>query len=171
MKLYEINVQLMQLVDDLDFDPETGEIGETTEETMDKIDALQIEKNEILQYLAECELNLRADAEALKAEEKRLHDRRDRIGKRADRLISVLDRECGGVKRDLGVATLCYRQTSSLAVDDPDAAYHFLRDFNYKKCYSIPAPEIRKDEVKKLLKDGVEVPGTRIVNGVSINLK
>ena len=170
MRLYDINMQIMQLLDNLDFDPETGEISETTEETLDKIDQLQIEKSEILKYLAKVELNYRADSEALKAEEKRLHERRDRIGKKADRLISILDRECGGKKTDLGVATLSYRKTSSVSIDDLDAAYHYLRDSNYKNCYSIPEPEIKKNEVKKLLADGVKVPGIVIVNGVSIRL-
>ncbi len=54
----------------------------------------------------------------LEAEEKRLKDRRQRMEKRHENLIAILDRECGGQKTDLGVATLCYRKSTRVEVSN-----------------------------------------------------
>ena len=108
MKLYEINTEILRLTDAIEFDEETGEILGDTDGLFAQIDALQMEKNRILEWLAKLVLNLRSEATALKSEEERLKARRDRLSKKEERLMSVLDRECGGEKTDLGVATLSY---------------------------------------------------------------
>ena len=36
------------------------------------------------------------------------------------RTIAILDRECGGEKTELGVATLCYRKSSRVEITDED---------------------------------------------------
>ena len=59
--------------------------------------------------LARLDLNARSDVAALKEEEQRLKERRQRAEARKDRLMAVLDRDCGGKKTDLGIATLIYR--------------------------------------------------------------
>ena len=79
MKLYEINLEIMRLVDAIQFDEETGEILGEADELFDQINALQMEKRKILEYLAKLVLNIRADAASLKAEENRLKERRQRL--------------------------------------------------------------------------------------------
>ena len=74
MKLYEINEEIMRLTDQLEIDTETGEIIETTEGVLDQLNALEMDRQSILEYLAKLVLNLRAEAGALKTEEQRLKE-------------------------------------------------------------------------------------------------
>ena len=104
LKLYEVNQQLEELLIQLEPDPETGEIPANEEEILEKINTLALKREDILQYLAKLSLNTKAAVQSMKAEEKRLHDRRVRMEQRQEHLIAILDRECGGQKTDLGIA-------------------------------------------------------------------
>lgn len=171
MKLYEINQQIAALIDRLDIDYETGEIGEGTDEILKELDALEMERTDILTYLAKLVLNTRSDAAALKAEEQRLKERRQRLEKRDARLMEILDRECHGEKTDLGIATVNYRKTSRVEVSDSAAAVEWLKTNAHDNCYRTPAPEVNKADVKKLLNAGCEVPGTALIEDYSCSLK
>ena len=69
MKLYEINEEIARLTDTLLVDEETGEIVGDTEEFCNQLEALNMEKKRILEYLAKLVLNTRSDVEALKTED------------------------------------------------------------------------------------------------------
>ena len=51
MKLYEINEEIMRLTDQLEIDTETGEIIENTEGVLDQLNALEMDRQAILQKL------------------------------------------------------------------------------------------------------------------------
>ena len=171
MKLYEVNQQIEDLIVQLEPDPETGEIPANEDEIIAQINALALKREDILQYLAKLALNTKATVASMKAEEKRLQDRRRRMEQRQDRLIAILDRECGGEKTDLGVATLCYRKTSHVEITDKDAALAWLKKTGHDDCYRIPEPEISKLYVGKLLDAGDAVPGAERVASVSCYLR
>ena len=171
MKLYEINAEIQRLADQIDFDPETGEILMDADAIFEQIDALKMERQSILEYLAKLVLNVRAEAAALKDEEARLKHRRLSLDLKENRLMNVLDRECGGKKTDLGVATFSYRQNSHVEVADAEKAIRWLKRHKHTDCYRTPAPEVAKAEVKKLLKAGENVPGCSIVQDYSCSLK
>ena len=109
VKLYEVNQQIEDLLARLEPDPETGEIPPNEDELIAQINALALKREDILTYLAKVAINTKATVQGLKAEEKRLKDRRQRMEQKQERLITILDRECGGEKTDLGIATLYYR--------------------------------------------------------------
>ena len=171
MTLYEINSEILRLSDAIEFDEETGELLGDAEELISQIHALQMERHSILEWLAKLILNLRSEQAALKAEEQRLKARRERLGKKEERLIKVLDRECAGEKTDLGVATFSYRKTSHVDVADAEKAVRWLKRNKHLDCFRIPAPEVAKAEVKKLINAGTKVPGCSVVNGYSCSLK
>ena len=171
MKLYEINNQIESLLDVLEPDPETGEIPANEDEIIAQINALAMKREDILEYLAKLALEAKATVQAMKAEEKRLHDRRQTMENKQDRLISILDRECGGQKTDLGVATLCYRKSSRVEVSDEKAAIEWLKKTGHHDCYRQPDPEISKLYVGKLLDAGEQVPGVERVTGISCYLR
>ena len=171
MKLYEINSELIALLDRLEPDPETGEVPAEYEEIIAEINTLSMQREEILQYLAKLSLNYRAETAALKAEEARLKERRDIISSKEERLIRILDRECNGVTTDLGVATLSYRKTSRLDVRDEASAVAWLKSHNCTSAIKIPEPTVYKTEVKKLISAGQEIPGCAIVEDRSCSLK
>lgn len=171
MKLYEVNQAIQDLADQLNPDPETGEVTGNIEEVILKINALQMEKKSILEYLAKIVLDTRASAAALKDEEKRLKERRTVLENKEKRLISILDRECEGTTTDCGVATMYYRKTSRVAVTDNDEAVSWLKENGHEDCYKVVNPEVSKSEVKKLLKAGTKIPGVQLENDVSCSLR
>jgi len=171
VKLYEINAEILRLSDQIAFDEETCEILGDADELFAAIDALQMEKDSILTWLAKLVLNLRSEAAALKTEEARLKARRERLSKKEDRLMKVLDRECAGEKKNLGVATFSYRKTSHVDVSDAEKAVKWLKRNKYTDCFRIPAPEVAKAEVKKLINSGTKVPGCAVVEDRSYSLK
>ncbi len=171
MKLYEINAEILRLMDAIEFDPETGEVLCDTDEMYAQIHSLQMERQSILEYLAKLVINLRAEAAAVKAEEQRLKGRRDRLARKEERLMQVLDRECAGEKTDLGVATFSYRKTSRVEVADSAKAVRWLKRHKHTDCFRVPAPEVAKNEVKKLINAGLKVPGCALVEDRSYSLR
>lgn len=169
MKLYEVN-QAIEGIFELLVDPETGELL-PDENLLMQLDALQMERSRILEYLAKLVLNTRAQMSALKEEEKRLKERRASLERKDDRLMAILDRECAGQKTDCGVATVCYRKTTRVEVGDDAAAVSWLMENGHNNCYKVSAPELSKSEVKKLLVTGTEVPGVALVQDQSCNLR
>ena len=100
MKLYEINEEILRLTDQITVDEETGEISGDVDAVCSQLEALQMERRSILEFLAKLVLNLRADIAALKAEEARLHERRSRLEKKVERLLQILDRHHDSGRRD-----------------------------------------------------------------------
>lgn len=171
MKLYEINAEILRLTDQIEFDEETGEILCDIDAIYDAIGALQMEKKSILEYLAKIVLNLRAEAAAVKTEEQRLKERREKLSKKEERLMKILDRECAGEKTDLGVATFSYRKASHVDVSDAAKAIRWLKRNKHLDCFRVPAPEVAKTEVKKLINAGTKVPGCAVVEDYSCSLR
>ena len=170
MKLYEINESIASVMDKLEVDPDTGEIT-NSESVLAELDGLSQQRQEVLEWIAKEILNGRAEAEMLKTEEQRLKARRSAIEKKEEKLMSVLERECGGKKTNLGVATLSYRKTTKTIVYDDLLAIKFLEETERTYCLKYAKPEVRKTEVKALINSGTEVPGVSIVNDVSVSLK
>lgn len=169
MKLYEVN-QLIEGIFEQLVDPETGEVVEN-EALLAQLDSLQMERSRILEYLAKLVLNTRSQMAALKEEEKRLKERRASLERKDSRLMEILDRECAGEKTDCGVATVCYRKTTKVEVGDDTVAVSWLMENGHSQCYRVPAPEISKTEVKKLLSAGTEIPGVALVQDYSCSLR
>lgn len=169
MKLYEVN-QAIEDIFGLLVDPETGEVI-PDESLMAQLESLQMERSRILEYLAKLVLNTRSQVSGLKEEEKRLKERRAMLERKDERLMSILDRECHGEKTDCGVATVCYRKTTKVDVSDDATAISWLMENGHPQCYKVPAPEISKTEVKKLLTAGTEVPGVALVQDYSCSLR
>lgn len=169
MKLYEVN-QAIEDIFGLLVDPETGEVI-PDESLMAQLESLQMERSRILEYLAKLVLNTRSQVSGLKEEEKRLKEHRAMLERKDERLMSILDRECHGEKTDCGVATVCYRKTTKVDVSDNATAISWLMENGHPQCYKVPAPEISKSEVKKLLTTGTEVPGVALVQDYSCSLR
>ena len=170
MKLYEIHTAILSLLEQLEPDPETGEMPSNEEEIIAEINALAMRREDILQYLAKLVLNCRAEAAALKAEEARLKKRREPLEAKDKRLVRILDRECGETT-NLGVATLSYRKTTRLEVADEARAVSWLKRHKFTDAFTVPAPTICKTEVRKLLNAGQKVPGCTVVEERSCSLK
>ena len=171
MHLYEVNAQIALLVQQLEVDEETGEIIATSDDIIEQLNALDMERSRILEYVAKLTLEIRAEAAALKAEEIRLAERRRICERKEERLMQVLDRECGGQKTDLGIATLRYRTTSRVEVSDATKAINWLRRHKCRDCIRTRDPEVDKTAVRQLLNGGSKIPGIALVTSQSCSLK
>lgn len=170
MKLYEVNAAIQELLLMLEPDPETGEVA-ATDDIIEQLGHLEMERSAILEYLAKVVLDTRAGVDAMKNEERRLKERRQVLERKDERLMQILDRECAGQKTDCGVATICYRKTTRVEVSDDQSAITWLKENGYDSCYKQPAPEVSKSEVKKLLQAGTDVPGIALIQDLSCSLR
>ena len=171
MKLYEVNTEIQDLLMQLEFDPETGEILNSSDEIIQRLSELEMEHDQILEYLAKVVIETRAEAAAIKAEEERLAARRKTFERKEERLMQVLDRECEGVNTDLKVATLRYRQTTRVEVQNTETATNWLLANAHLDCIRVKDPEVDKTAVKRLLTGGTEIPGVALVNSRTCSLK
>lgn len=69
MKLYEINEEISHLMEHLQPDAETGEVSDNTDEIMEQLDALGMERQSVLEWFANEILNIRAEVEMVKADQ------------------------------------------------------------------------------------------------------
>ena len=74
------------------------------------------------------------------------------------------------VKFTSAYATLI-RKTTKVDVSDDASAISWLIENGHPQCYKVPAPEISKTEVKKLLATGAEIPGVALVQDYSCSLR
>ncbi|MCD8015038.1 MAG: siphovirus Gp157 family protein [Lachnospiraceae bacterium] len=172
MTLYDIDVQIAELCALLEADPDTGELGAECEEILARLDALSGERTDKLCGLARCKLNVDSEAEALRAEERRLAERRRRLESKSARLLDVLARACGGQRTALpGVGEIRFRRTDRVEVTDADAAAAALTAAGRADLLRTPSVEFDKLEIKRLLKSGVTFPGVALTENVSCFLK
>lgn len=171
MKLYELDIEIQRLLWLLEPDPETGEIPDNEEQLMSELNALQMERSRVLEFLAKLVLNSRAEQNALKTEEQRLHDRRGKLERQEERLMRILDRECNGETTDCGVASVRYRATTKVDVTNLTKAVSWLRRHKRQDCIRVRAPEVDKNLVRALLKEGAKIPGLTLLQERSCSLK
>jgi Na+-translocating ferredoxin:NAD+ oxidoreductase RnfC subunit len=151
MSIYDDVLLAQQLIDEC-FDLETGEINEEQEQEAIKLRDEIIAQG--LEVLCKVRVNYLADIEFLKAEEKRIKEKRQRLEKSLDRLedyILLIHKQSGQDKSIAGTFTVNTRKSTSVIVDD---------DFNDERFQTIiEEKKIDKTAIKKALTNGEEVAG------------
>lgn len=153
MRLYEIDEAILSCID-----TETGEILDA-----DKLNALQIEREEKLENVALWIKNLKSDAEALKAEKQAFADRQKAAENKAESLKKWLTEALSGEKFKTTRVAVSFRKTKSVQVEDI-----WKLDDSFVK-YAEPTPD--KAAIKKAIEAGQEVAGATLVENVSISVK
>lgn len=171
MKLYEIDATIEDILSALEPDAETGELNPDYDELCIRLESLAAERENVLKWLAESALNADAEATMLKGEEQRLAQRRRVLENKKSGIMRVLDRELGGQPADLGICKVCYRKSDRLDVVDASAAAKWLLENGFEEYIKIAEPEISKADVKKLVKNGMEIAGVELINSVSCSLR
>lgn len=158
MTLYEIDKQIYDLLD-----PETGEIAD-----YEAFEALQMAREQKIEGVALWVKNLTAEAEAIKAEETRLSDRRKATEAKAERLKEWLSRVLNGESFRTARCVCSYRKTQSVELEDDfcDWARLYASDL---LTYSDPKPN--KTKIKEALKAGRQLDGARIDEKLSFSVK
>lgn len=152
MKLYEIDQAIMGLVD------ETGEIID-----IEAFDSLQMERDAKIENIALYIKDLRAEAEALKAEKIAFAERQKVAENKVESLKNYLAYALKGQAFKSTKAVVSFRKTQQVDVPDIYALdENFLR---YKE------PEADKTAIKEAIKAGQTVKGATLIENTSVIIK
>lgn len=165
MSLWQINAEIENLLSTM-VDEETGEIDE---EAVAALEQLDLDRSEKIENIACYIKSLNAYAASLKAEKDALASRQKSAENKADRLKSYLQASLNGEKYRSAKADISYR-TSTKCVIDEEQCKQWLENNNHSECVKYEA-SVRKDEVKKLLKDGINVQGAYLEQNTSMTIK
>ena len=153
MKLYEIDQAIMDCID-----METGEI---INEGL--LNDLQMERDEKIENVALWIKELKAEAEALKAEKMAFAERQKVAENKMESLKKWLAYALNGEKFKTVRASVTFRTTDKVEIADIcKLDENYLR---YKE------PEADKDAIKKAIKAGQEVAGATLVSNTSVIIK
>lgn len=153
MKLYEIDSAILDCVD-----VETGEIFDE-----DKFEELSLERDAKIENICLWIKNLKAEAEALKAEKDTFAQRQKVAENKMESLKRYISSYLDGTKFESAKVKVTFRKSESLEIsEDAIVPDEYLR---FKE------PEVNKTELKKAIKSGVEVPGVALVTNNNIQIK
>ena len=153
MKLYEIDQAIMDCID-----METGEI--VNEELLND---LQMERDAKIENVVLWIKELKAEAEALKAEKLAFADRQKVTENKMESLKKWLAYALNGEKFKTVRASVTFRTTDKVEIADI-----YKLDENYLR---YKEPEADKDAIKKAIKAGQEVDGATLVPSTSVIIK
>ena len=159
MTLYELNEAMQNF--DLEIDEETGEILNAEE-----LDLLMLEHELKLKNCVYWYKNVKAEADALKAEKQKLAKRQQIAERKAEWMKNYIDYDLNGKAfkpEDDVTVRVSYRK--SKVVECPDIYKVPDEYLRYKE------PELDKTKVKKAFADGIEVDGCTIVEKNNIQIK
>ena len=160
--LYAIEQDILDCVD-----METGEILDT-----EKLDALQMEREDKLEGVALWIKDLRAESAAVKEEADKLTARRKALDNKIDGLKEWLKFALNGEKLKTPRCNVYKMHSQKVAVADEAGLINYLQtQTDPEKFLRFLTPELRKDEIKKALKDGVEIPGAKLEETESVVIK
>ncbi len=160
--LYEIDQAILDCVD-----LETGEILDG-----EKLTALQMEREQKLEGVALWVKDLRAEAEAVKAEADKLNARKKALDNKMDSTKTWLAAALNGEKLKTARCNVYQTHSQKLAVADEGELISFLQTLeNPERFLRFKEPELRRDEIKKALKDDYEIPGAHLEESESVVIK
>ena len=155
MTIYEIEQEILETVDE-----ETGEIID-----LDRLNALEMERDKKIGNVACWIKDLKAEAEAIKAEKQALDKRQKAAENKAERLKEWLQGILQGEKFKDSRCSISYRKSEKVVFAE-DFAYVTLPD-SMKKVTVEP----RKTEIKEFLKTGATIEGVELVESSNIQIR
>ena len=138
----------------------------------DTLEGIEEEFNFKAENTAQYIKSLKAEEAAIKAEEDKLKKRRQQYGRKIECMTAYL-RNCMeqmGVKKiEMPRARITIRSNApSLKIADEVAFINMLQDRNRDDLLKYELPEIRKSEIKKLIKAGEDFPGAVLESSKSL---
>lgn len=162
MTLYEINSQIIDFMNNIEIDEETGEI--LTDMSM--LDQLQVAHDEKIENIALFIKNTEADCDAIKKEEASLAKRRKAKENLINRLKSALSDDLQGSKFETPRCKISFRKSTSTEVDEEE----FLK-YHKDLCTKVESYKYSKADLKKMVQGGTALHGVKLVENKSISVK
>ncbi|WP_302758696.1 siphovirus Gp157 family protein [Dialister invisus] len=161
-KLYELDQKINELIAN-SIDPETGEVSDGF---IEKLDALNMERNEKIDNIMRLYKNLISDAAGWEAEEKRLSELKKSAKNRAESLKNYLSRymEAGVEKFTSEHGKIGWRKSEKVVVQDVDT---LPEEFKKVKV------EVKADliSLKNALKEDRKIDGVSLEEHQNIQIK
>jgi len=161
--LYEIDQEILDCVDE-----ETGEILD-----IEKLDALNMEREAKLEGVALWIKDLRAEADAIKTEADKLTARKKALDNKIEGIKAWLLGALNGEKLKTARCNVYQTHNTKLNVIDEQSVVNWIQT-NYQEpeqFLKFTLPEIRKDAVKAEIKAGKEIPGAALEETESVVIK
>lgn len=153
MNLYQIDAEILGCVD-----AETGEIFD-----FEKMEELEIARDAKIENICLWIKNLKAEAEALKAEKNAFAERQQEAENKVESLKNYISGYLAGTPFKSAKVQVSFRKSESLDISEgaviPD---EFLK---FKE------PEVNKTDLKKAIKAGQKFNGVQIVEKNNIQIK
>jgi hypothetical protein len=161
--LYEIDQAILDCCD-----LETGEILDG-----EKLTALQMEREAKLEGVALWVKDLKAEAEAVKAEADKLNARKKALDGKIDSIKAWLLYALNGEKLKTARCNVYQTHSTKLNVIDEQSVVNWIQTHSREpeQYLKFTLPEIRKDAVKAAIKDGAEIPGACLEMTESVVIK
>jgi len=160
--LYEIDQDILDCVD-----LETGEILDT-----EKLDALQMEREAKLEGVALWVKDLKAEAAAVKEEADKLNARKKALDNKIEGLKNWLLYALGGEKLKTPRCSVYQTHSTRLSVADEAELINAIETLDDPERFlRFRTPELKKDEIKKAMKDGWTFIGASIEETESVVIK
>ena len=158
MTIYEIDKEILNCIDS-----ETGEIID-----IDKLNELELERDAKIENVACWIKELKAEAEAIKAEKLALAERQKVAENKAESLKKWLTYALDGQKFKTSKCSISYRKSESVEVTE-EGLNNLIKEHDELLTYK--APEPNKKAIKDALKDGLSVEGVQLVQNTSTIIK
>ena len=158
MKLYEIDNAILECID-----METGEVIDA-----EKLDALNMERDAKIENVVLWIKDLKAEAEAIKAEKLALAERQKVAENKVESLKKWVAYALGGQKFSTAKCAVSFRNTESVEVTE-EGLEALMKEHDELLTYK--APEPNKKAIKDAIKDGLNVAGVQLVQNVSTIIK
>lgn len=153
MNLFEIDAAILDCVD-----VETGEVFD-----VDKFEELGLEREAKIENICLWIKNLKAEAEALKAEKEVFAQRQKAAESKMESLKRYISGYLDGTAYESAKVKVSFRKSESLEISDgaviPDEYLRFKE------------PEVNKTDLKKAIKAGLVIGGVQIVENINIQIK
>jgi len=160
--LYEIDAEILAAVDE-----ETGEILDS-----EKLDALQMERERKLEGVALWVKDLNYEAQMVKEEADKLIARKRALDNKITAIKGWLLIALDGGKLKTPRCSVYQTRSQRVAVADEKKLIEFLQTLEEpEKFLRFKDPELKRDDIKKALKDGTIIPGAELETTESVVIK
>ena len=166
MNLYEINREIEDILE-CSIDMETGEI---SDEAIERLNELQLERDAKVENVALWHKNLMAESKAIADEIKALQERKKALDRKMEWQENYLNYALDGHKFESPKVMVSYRRSTAVEIDDVEK---FIEENKFNTVLVNEKVEWtpNKTAIKNLLKEGKEVNGARLVDRQNLQIK
>ena len=157
--LYAINFDIDRLTEEL-----VDNDGVINEEILAELDKLEMDRRTKVENCLCAVVNLRAEAAAIRAQEKILSERRRRAETQADGILVYLSNQMEGERFESPRVSLSWRRSQAVEVD-AGADLHWNEDQFFR--FARQEVIVNKKALSEAMKAGEEIPGVRFVERVN----